>query len=164
VGRRSDAGRAQWQRVLVQRAVENAFIVMVAPSASYTDVAVAVQCTPMAGRDDASGGIIVRVTEGLASVVRANALEDHVRLDASDCGRHQWATARGPPPTLGQWQTIRVVAVREPIQASRNDVRLLEHRDARSGAGSVGLWTKADAVTAFDDLVIRGVPGSAEAT
>jgi len=52
----------------------------------------------------------------------------------------------------------------EPIQASPHDVRLLEHRDVRSGAGPVGLWMKADAVTAFDDLSIRNVPGSAEAT
>jgi hypothetical protein len=137
---------------------------MVAPSASDTDVDVAVQCTPMAGREDASGGIVVRVAEGLSSVVHASALEDNFWLDASDRGRHQWATARAPPPALGQWHTIRVVAVREPIQASLHDVRLLEHRDTRSGAGPVGLWPKADAVPAFDDLVIRGVPGSAEAT
>jgi hypothetical protein len=75
---------------------------MVAPSASYTDVDVAVQCTPMAGRDDASGGIVVRFAEGLASVMRASALEDHFWLDASDRGRHQWATACVPPPALKQ--------------------------------------------------------------
>jgi len=75
---------------------------MVAPSASDTDVDIAVQCTPMAGREDASGGIVVRVAAGLSSVVRASALEDNFWLDASDRGRHQWATACVPPPALKQ--------------------------------------------------------------
>jgi hypothetical protein len=34
---------------------------------------------------------------------------------------------------------------------------LLEHRDSRFKSGRVGLWTKADSVTAFDELTIRGV-------
>jgi len=33
----------------------------------------------------------------------------------------------------------------------------LDHRDARLTVGRVGLWTKADSITAFDDLIIRGV-------
>src|SRR6266487_5307607 len=49
-------GAPSGQRVLVQRAVKNAFNVIVAPSASYTDVDVTVQFKPMAGREDASGG------------------------------------------------------------------------------------------------------------
>lgn len=32
----------------------------------------------------------------------------------------------------------------------------LDHHDARFKVGRVGLWTKADAITAFDDLTIRG--------
>jgi hypothetical protein len=35
----------------------------------------------------------------------------------------------------------------------------LEHRDARFKLGRVGLWTKADSITAFDDFVVRGVQG-----
>jgi hypothetical protein len=154
------AGAPSGQRVLVQRAVENAFNVIVAPSASYTDVDVTVQFKPMAGREDASGGIVVRFAEGHYYVVRANALENNFRLYAYDRGRHQLATARVQPPALGQWPTIRVVAVGEHIQAYLNGALLLEHRDARYRAGQVGLWTKADAITAFDALVIRGVPGT----
>ena len=153
-------GAPSGQRVLVQRAVENAFNVIVAPSASSTDIEVSVQCKPMAGRDDASGGIVLRCAEGHDSVVRANALEDNFRLYYYDRGRHQLATARVPPPALGQWHTIQVVAVGEHIQASLNGVLLLEHRDARYRTGQVGLWTKADSITAFDDFVIRGVPGT----
>src|SRR5438128_6581872 len=53
-------GAPSGQRVLVQRATENAFNVIVAPSGPYTDLDVSVRFKPMAGRDDASGGIIFR--------------------------------------------------------------------------------------------------------
>jgi hypothetical protein len=39
------------------------------------------------------------------------------------------------------------------------DGLLLDHRDARFKSGGVGLWTKANSVTAFDDLTVRGVSG-----
>ena len=125
------AGAPSGQRVLVQRAVENAFNVMVAPSASYTDVDGTVQLKPMTGRDNAAGGIVVRFAEGHDYVVRATALEHNVRLYAYERGRHQLATARVQPPVRGQWHTIRV-AVGEHIQASLNGVLLLDHRDALS--------------------------------
>src|SRR5262245_468949 len=52
------------RRVLVQRAIENPFNVIVAPSAPYTDVDVSVRFKPLAGREDASGGIVFRFAEG----------------------------------------------------------------------------------------------------
>jgi len=60
-------------------------------------------------------------------------------------------------PSLGQWHTVRVVAVGDRIQAWLDGRMLLEHRDSRFKLGRVGLWTKADSITAFDDFVVRGV-------
>jgi hypothetical protein len=165
-GRKSMAG--QWtveemsgapsgKRVLVQRAVENFFNVIVAPSAPYTDVDISVQCKPMAGRGDGSGGIVFRFAERHYYVVRANALESNFRLYYYDRGRHLLAAARVQPPVLGQWPMVRVVAVGDHIQAYLNGVLLLEHRDSRYRSGQVGLWTKGDSITAFDDFVVRGV-------
>jgi hypothetical protein len=131
--------------------------VIVAPGGPYADVDVFVRFKPMSGREDASGGIVFRFSEGRYYVVRANALEDNFRLYYYDRGRHQLASARVQPPALGQWHTIRVVAVGDQIQAYLNGKLLLDHRDTRFRSGQVGLWTKADSVTAFDDLVIRGV-------
>jgi 3-keto-disaccharide hydrolase len=154
------SGAPSGKRVLVQRATANAFNVIVAPPGPYTDVDVSVRFKPMAGREDASGGIVFRFAEGHYYVVRANALENNFRLYYYDRGRHQLATATVQPPTLGQWHTVRVVVVGDHIQAYLNGALLLDHRDSRYRAGQVGLWTKADSITAFDDLVIRGVPGS----
>ena len=80
-------------------------------------VDVSVRFKPMAGREDASGGIVFRCAEGRYYVVRANALENNVRLYYYDRGRHQLATARVQPPALGQWHTLRVVAVGDHMQS-----------------------------------------------
>ena len=150
------AGAPSGRRALVQRETKRSFDVIVAPAGPYADVDVSVRFKPMSGREDASGGIVFRFHDSRYYVVRANALEDNVRLYYYDRGRHQLASARVTPPALGQWHTIRVVAVGDRIQASLNDTLLLDHRDARFRSGRVGLWTKADSVTAFDDLVVKG--------
>ena len=92
--------------------------------------------------------------------MRANALEDNFRLYHYDRGRHELASARVAAPALGRWHTLRVVVVGDRIQGSLDGKLLLDHRDTRARAGRVGLWTKADSVTAFDDLTIRGVAGA----
>lgn len=145
------------KRVLVQRAVENAFNVIVAPGGPFTDVDVSMRFKPIAGREDASGGIVFRFSEGRYYVVRANALEGNFRLYYYDRGRHEIASARVQTPALGRWHTIRVVGVGDHLQAYLNGTLLLDHRDTRFRSGQVGLWTKADSITAFDDLEVRGV-------
>jgi hypothetical protein len=152
------AGAPSGTRVLVQRATQNEFNVVVAP-AVYADVDASMKFRPMSGRQDASGGIVFRFTDGKYYVVRANALEDNFRLYHYDRGRREIASARVKAPALGQWHTVRVVAVGDHIQAWLNGRLHLDHHDSRVKAGRVGLWTKADSITAFDDLTIRGRSG-----
>ena len=142
---------------LVQRATRNPFDVIVAPAGPFTDVDVTTNFQPISGREDASGGIVFRFSDGSYYVVRANALEDNFRLYAYDRARRQLATASVKPPALGQWHSLRVVAVGDHVQAWLDGALLLDHRDARFKSGRMGLWTKADSITAFDDLLIRGV-------
>ena len=149
------AGAPSGKRVLMLRPQGSGFNVIVAPGEPYSDVDVFVRFMPISGKEDASGGIVFRFSEGKYYVVRANALEDNFRLYYYDNGRRQLATATVQPPVLGQWHTLRVVAVADHIQAYLNGKLLLDHRDSRFQSGQVGLWTKADSVTAFDDLEIK---------
>ena len=148
------------KKVLVQRAVKNTFNVIVAPPGPYGDVDVSMKFKPISGREDASGGIVFRFTDGKYYVVRANALEDNFRLYYYDRGRRQLASASVKAPALGQWHTVRVVAQGDHMQAWLDGKLYLDHHDARFKAGRVGLWTKTDSITAFDDLSIRGVMGA----
>ncbi|HTM07810.1 MAG TPA: family 16 glycoside hydrolase [Verrucomicrobiae bacterium] len=146
------------KRVLVQRATKNQFNVIVAPGEPYSDVDVSVRFKPISGREDASGGIVFRFADGKYYVVRANALEDNFRFYYYDQKRYQLASATVKPPALGQWHTLRVVAVGDLVQAYLDGKLLLDHRDSRFRSGQVGLWTKSDSVTAFDDLEIKAYP------
>jgi hypothetical protein len=145
------------RKVLVQRGTRSEFNVIVAPSGPFTDVDVSMKFKPISGREDASGGIVFRFSDGCYYVVRANGLEGNFRLYTYDRARRQIATASVKAPAVGQWHTVRLVAVGEQIQAWLDGKLLLEHRDTKFKSGRVGLWTKADSVTAFDDLTIRGV-------
>ena len=154
-----DVQGASQSKALVQRATENAFNVIVAPGGPYTDVDVSVRFRPISGSEDASGGIVFRFSEGRYYVVRANALEDNFNLYYYDRSRHQITGARVKAPALGHWHKLRVTAKGDHIQGWLNDQLLIDHRDSRFKSGRVGLWTKADSVTAFDDLVVSLMGG-----
>jgi len=76
-----------------------------------------------------------------------------------DRGRRQIAHTSIKAPALGRWHTMRAVTVGGRMQAWLNGTRLLRARDTRFQSGRVGLWTKADAITAFDDMTVRGATG-----
>ena len=155
------AGAPGGKKVLVQRATRNEFNVIVSPAGPYTDIDVSMKFKPISGREDASGGIVFRFADGRYYVVRANALEDNFRLYTYDHGRRQIAGASVKAPALGQWHAVRVVAVGDHIQAWLEGKLLLDQRDGHFRSGRVGLWTKADSITAFADLTVRGVTAGA---
>ena len=153
--RRTDPGG---NGVLVQTATDRDFPVALLPGPLLGDVDVQVRFRPLSGKVDASGGIVFRARDARSYyLVRANALEDNLRLYRIENGRRQQiASTRIDAPSLGAWHALRVVAVGDRIQGHLDGELLLDHRDAAYAAGRVGLWTKADAVTEFDDLVVRG--------
>src|SRR5438105_989109 len=81
------AGAPSGKKVLVQRATQNEFNVIVAPPGPYGDVDVMMKFNPLSGKEDASGGIVFRFADGKYYVVRANALESNFRLYYYDRGR-----------------------------------------------------------------------------
>jgi hypothetical protein len=153
------AGASQGGRALVQRATDNDFNVIVAPAGPFDNVEVSVRFKPMSGREDASGGIVFRFSEGRYYVIRANALEDNFNFYYYDRGRRQIAGASVKAPALGQWHKLRIAAAGDRIQGWLNDQALIDRRDSRFTSGRIGLWTKADSVTVFDDLTITALNG-----
>jgi hypothetical protein len=154
-----DVPGASQGKALVQRATNNAFNVIVAPGGPYTDVDVSVRFKPMSGHEDASGGIVFRFSDGRYYVVRANALEDNFNLYYYDRSRHQITGARVKAPALGQWHKLRITAEGDHLKGWLNEKLLIDHRDSRFKSGQIGLWTKADSVTAFDNLVVSPMSG-----
>jgi hypothetical protein len=146
------------RRVLMQLDVRNTYNVAVAPLGPYSDVDVTMKFRPISGQQDASGGIVFRFSEGRYYLIRANALENNFRFYYYDRDRRMLSSASVRAPALGQWHTVRAVAVGNRVQGWLDGTMLLDARDARFGAGRIGLWTKADSITAFDQLTVRGIP------
>jgi len=123
------------------------------------DLDVAVRFKPVAGEVDRAAGIAVRLVDrDNYYVVRANALEDNVRLYRVVKGdRRQFAGANVKVPS-GVWQELRLI-----VRGNRFDVffegrSLYGATDATfTAAGRVALWTKADSVTWFDELRIASL-------
>jgi hypothetical protein len=144
-------------KALVQRATSNDFDVIVAPGGPWADADVSVRFKPISGSEDASAGIVFRFSEGRYYVIRANALEDNFNLYFYDRGRRQLAGSHVKAPALGQWHKLRISAEGERLKGWLNDQQLIDHRDNRFGSGRIGLWTKADSITAFDELVVSPI-------
>jgi Domain of Unknown Function (DUF1080) len=154
--RRPSGGR----QVLAQVVETQPWAVALLEEKKFDDVDVAVRFRPISGKEDASGGIILRAKDGRNYLlVRANALENNFRLYTIVNGKRSTiASARVTEPKLGEWHRIRVVAKGPRIQAYLDDALLLDHEDKTFTGGWLGLWTKADSVTEFADLEATGVP------
>ena len=154
--RRASGGR----QVLAQIVETQPWAVAILEDQKFDDVDATVRFRPISGKEDASGGVIVRAKDGRNYLlVRANALENNFRLYTIVNGKRSTiASARVTEPKLGEWHRIRVVAKGPKIQAYLDDALLLDHEDKTFTGGWVGLWTKADSVTEFADLEVTGTP------
>ena len=124
---------------------------------SIENGAVEVKFKPISGREDAAGGLVWRWKDGdNYYVARANALEDNVRLYKVVGGsRKQFAGAKAKVSS-GEWHTLKLAVKGNHFRISFDDKLLFEaDDDTFKEAGKVGLWTKADSVTYFDDLTIE---------
>ncbi len=130
----------------------------------FTATDASVRFKPISGEMDASGGIVFRARDGgNYYIARANSLEDNIRLYTFiDGKRSQIAGTTIPAPALGEWHSLRAVAVGSHIQIYLNGTLYIDHQDETFSEGYVGLWTKADAVTDFDDLIVKGLPVNTE--
>jgi hypothetical protein len=115
---------------------------------------VEVKFKPLAGREDQAGGVVWRWKDGdNYYVARANALENNVSLYYTQNGRRITIKYVDAPVTGNQWHVLRVEFAGTGITVALDGKRYIELEDKHiAGAGAVGVWTKADSVTAFDDF------------
>ena len=115
---------------------------------------VEVKFKPIAGREDAAGGLVWRWKDrDNYYVARANALENNVSLYHTTQGRRVTIKYVDAPVPLNRWHTLRVDFVGKSIRVAFDGKVYIEQNDDHiSGPGAVGVWTKADSVTAFDDF------------
>jgi hypothetical protein len=147
-------------KVLAQTSTDNTsfrFPLCVYDGFTAPDVTVSVRFKPVSGAVDQAAGLVARYRDkDNYYVVRANALENNVRLYKVERGnRKQFAGANVKVPA-GEWQTLALEVKGAHFRVLFNDAFLFEADDGTfKNAGKVGLWTKADSVTYFDDLRVK---------
>ncbi len=122
--------------------------------ATLADGFVEVKFKPIAGRQDQAGGVMWRWKDGdNYYIARANALENNVSLYYTANGKRITLKYVDAPVAANVWHTLRVEFAGAKIKVVLNGKTYIELQDGHiAGAGAVGLWTKADSVTAFDDF------------
>lgn len=122
--------------------------------ASFADGYVEVKFKPISGSEDQAGGLVWRFKDGdNYYVARANALEDNVSLYYTQNGSRKTIKYVDAPVPRNTWHTLRVEFSGKSIRVILDGKPYIELEDDHiTGTGAVGVWTKADSVTLFDDF------------
>jgi hypothetical protein len=165
-------GQAKWEVVADDSAPSKPNVLKQSGEATFcwaakTDVKVKdgfaeVKLKAVSGKEDQAGGIVFRFLDGSNYyVVRANALEDNVVLYKTVGGKRTSLPVKGrmfgygvdTKVPKGKWNSLRVEFKGNLFTVVFNGLKLFEVEDGTfKDAGGVGLWSKADSVTVFDDF------------
>ena len=120
------------------------------------DVDVSVRFKAVAGEVDRAAGLVVRLKDkDNYYITRANALEDNVRLYKVVKGSRKQFAGANTKVSSNEWHSLKLSVKGIHFQVSFDDKMLFEANDKTfQEAGKVGLWTKADSLTYFDDFRI----------
>jgi hypothetical protein len=158
-----DSTAPSGKRVLAQTSTDttdNRFPVCVYEGVSAKDVEASVQFKSASGTVDQAAGVIVRYKDkDNYYVARANALEDNVRFYKVEGGRRSQLAGISTKVTPGQWHELKLTAKGTHFVVAFGDKWFQADDSTFHDAGKVGLWTKADSVTCFDNLKIESYDG-----
>ncbi|MCK4998396.1 MAG: DUF1080 domain-containing protein [Anaerohalosphaera sp.] len=166
---------AQWQvirddvaagagRIVAVTKTENSghtFNLLIAEQTHYKDIEIEVKVKAISGEEDQGGGPIWRALDAdNYYIARWNPLENNFRIYYVKEGSRKELASANVDTTADAWHEIEIVHVGNRIIARFDDEKLLDIEDATfTQAGKVGLWTKADAATAFDDFEVEKEDG-----
>jgi hypothetical protein len=125
---------------------------------SLKDGFVEVKFKSISGKEDQAGGVVWRLKDANNYyVARANALEDNVTIYDTVNGRRTERKRANMKVATNQWHTLRVDFQGTHFTVTVDGKKAIEWDDEKfRDAGKVGVWTKADSVTAFDDFSYSG--------
>ena len=158
------SGQAKWQvvaddsapskpNVLKQSGVA-IYPVCIKDGTSLKDGFVEVKFKPVSGKEDQAGGVIWRCKDAdNYYIARANALEDNVTIYHTVNGRRVEKKRINTKVASGAWHTLRVDFKDNYFVVTFDGKKAFTWKDDTfKDAGKVGLWTKADSTTLFDDF------------
>ena len=135
------------------------FNVIVNKDLNYKNVEISVKFKGIKGNEDQGGGPVWRYKDNKNYyIARANPLENNYRVYKVINGHRKELKSADIEIQTGKWYDLKIEMKGNRIRCYFNGKLELETTDnSFTGSGKVGLWTKADAVTYFDDMNIKGV-------
>ena len=132
------------------------FPLLISDEGSFQDLDLSVRFKAVSGNIDRAAGLVFRLKDpNNYYIVRANALENNYRLYHVVNGRRSQFAGANLKVTSGEWHELRVEAAGNKITCYYDGNKKIEATDDTfKDAGKIGLWTKADSVTYFDDLKV----------
>jgi hypothetical protein len=133
------------------------FNIAVLKSNNYQNAEIKVRVKALEGEVDQGGGLVWRyVTSKNYYIVRANPLENNVRLYKVVDGNRKQMQSQSTKVKTGEWFTLRVKTQGNQIECYLNDEKVFSDTDDTfPNPGLIGFWSKADAVSIFDNLKIN---------
>jgi 3-keto-disaccharide hydrolase len=139
---------------VLKQSGEATYPVCINDDTSLKDGFVEVKFKPISGKTDQAGGLVWRVKDSNNYyIARANALEDNVTIYHTINGRRTEKKRAEMKVATNRWHNLRVDFQANHFTVTFDGKKALEWDDATfKEAGKVGVWTKADSVTLFDDF------------
>src|SRR2546428_9524283 len=133
------------------------FPLLISDEGTFKDLELTVKFKAVAGEVDRAAGLVFRLQDANNYyIVRANALEDNYRLYHVIKGSRRQFAGANFKVTSGEWHELKVECVGNKIICYYDGQKKIEATDDTfKEAGKIGLWTKADSVTYFDDLTAK---------
>jgi hypothetical protein len=156
---RADPSAPSGPNVIVQLSNDKTdyrFPLAIADEASFRDLELSVRFKALSGAVDRAAGVVFRLKDANNYyIVRANALEGNYRLYRVVNGGRQQVGGANLKIASDEWHELRVECAGNRITCYFDGEKKIEATDdSLKEAGKVGLWTKADSVTCFDDLTV----------
>jgi len=134
-----------------------AFNLAIADDTHEADVDLSVCLRANSGKEDQGGGLIWRCTDpDNYYICRINPLESNFRVYHVVKGKRTQLAGVDAKLNAGKWCVVRVKMIGDHIQCFLDGQKLLDcHDKTITAPGRVGLWTKADASSSFDNIAVR---------
>ncbi|QPD05696.1 MAG: hypothetical protein Nkreftii_003470 [Candidatus Nitrospira kreftii] len=141
---------------LMAKGAEHAYKTVLIDETMSSDIELAISFLPIDGKADMGGGLIWRATDDRNYyLTRANPLEQNIRIYRVVKGIRKMLKNFDQIIDVRQWHALRVLTNGCRIQVYFDDKQVFDLCDETFATGRVGLWTKSDAVTYFDDLKLQ---------
>jgi hypothetical protein len=143
---------------LMGKGAEHAYKLALIKEVIAADLNLEVSFLPIQGRADMGGGLIWRAADDRNYyLARANPLEQNIRVYRVVNGIRHLLENFNQTIDVRQWHTLRVTHRGCRVNIFFDDKQVFDLCDKTFHAGMIGLWTKSDAVTYFDDLQLQHV-------